>query len=190
MEDNKTLDQATSQGTETKPQGEGQANDLEARLAEIEKKYKSEIAGLNRKVSETEKKARELELEKLSEEEKLKKILEDQKNEIAQNEKIKRDLLIGNKLLSAGLQPEKYAKRVIGMTEDEIENDILELKNLLKSDAELLAEKKINEKLSGKTPEAGASISEMTRAQFEALDPISRMDIMKSIKSGTTKLKD
>jgi len=179
MEDIKTPDQAATQDTE-QPKDGSQSNEFELKLAEMEKRLRSEISGLNKKNSELEKKARELELEKMSEEEAAAQKIKDAESRIQELSKQERDLSISLKLVDAGL-PKEWAKRVSGTTEEEIVADIKELKEFAEGLALKISDAKIKSALGGKAPEGGSTQKDsMTRAEFESLDLKRKIEVSKN----------
>jgi hypothetical protein len=122
--------------------------------AELEERYKKEIAGLNKRNSELEGKVKKTELEKMSEAERIeaeRKELEAEKQAIKQQ---KIDLMVAKELANSGL-PEEFAKRISGETEDEIKADVKWLKDFLTSKAHELSEGEIAKRLGGEAPKGG-----------------------------------
>ena len=122
--------------------------------AELEERYKKEIAGLNKRNSELEVKVKKTELEKMSEAERIeaeRKELEAEKQTIKQQ---KIDLMVAKELANSGL-PEEFAKRISGETEDEIKADVKWLKDFLTSKAHELSEGEIAKRLGGEPPKGG-----------------------------------
>jgi len=122
--------------------------------AELEERYKKEIAGLNKRNSELESKVKKTELEKMSEAERIeaeRKELEAEKQTIKQQ---KIDLMVAKELANSGL-PEEFAKRISGETEDEIKADVKWLKDFLTSKARELSEGEIAKRLAGDAPKGG-----------------------------------
>ena len=144
--------QAKEQGTQDIEKMIAEAN---AKLkAELEERYKKEIAGLNKRNSELEGKVKKTELEKMSEAERIeaeRKELEAEKQTIKQQ---KIDLMVAKELANSGL-PEEFAKRISGETEDEIKADVKWLKDFLTSKAHELSEGEIAKRLAGDTPKGG-----------------------------------
>lgn len=122
--------------------------------AELEERYKKEIAGLNKRNSELEGKVKKTEMEKMSEAERIeaeRRELEAEKQAIKQQ---KIDLMVARELASSGL-PEEFAKRISGETEDEIKADVKWLKDFLTSKAHELSEGEIAKRLGGEPPKGG-----------------------------------
>ena len=144
--------QAKEQGTKDIETMIAEAN---AKLkAELEERYKKEIAGLNKRNSELEGKVKKTELEKMSEAERIeaeRKELEAEKQTIKQQ---KIDLMVAKELANSGL-PEEFAKRISGETEDEIKADVKWLKDFLTSKAHELSEGEIAKRLGGEAPKGG-----------------------------------
>ena len=121
---------------------------------ELEKRFKNEIAGLNRKNSELQESIKKKELEGKTEEEQKNLLLEEKKrieNEIAE---LNRGRLIDKELHSAGL-PLEFAKRIVGNDENEIKSDVTGFNEFINKLAQEKADKIINERLAGKAPEGG-----------------------------------
>ncbi len=131
------------------------------KLVELEEKYKKELAGLNKRNSELEKKVKLTEQEKMTETERL----EAERKELqAEKDAIKREkinLQIIKELASVGL-PQEFAKRISGTTEEEIEQDVLDLKSFLDKRAHELSESEIAKRLQGDTPKGGATKKKLT----------------------------
>ncbi len=160
-------DQAVEQDKVAEP------NELEVRIAELENRYKSEIKGLNRRISEREKELKAYEREKMSEEEKReaeRKELEEARVALERERKsFTTQKLIESELQSVGLSLD-FAKRIHGETEDEIKADVQALNELFNSNVTKVAEKTINERLSGKSPKSGEETKNtLTRTEFDAL---------------------
>ena len=122
--------------------------------AELEERYKKEIAGLNKRNSELEGKVKKTELEKMSEAERIeaeRKELEAEKQTIKQQ---KIDLMVAKELANSGL-PEEFAKRISGETEDEIKADVKWLKDFLTTKAHELSQGEIAKRLGGEPPKGG-----------------------------------
>jgi len=166
METDKNLDQAIQQDTGTEaPKGENQSNDLESRLAELEKRYKSEISGLNRKISDTEKekqaldkKVRESELEKLSDKERAEEEIRIAKENIAELKKTEMEFITKDRLNNLGLSKESVSKLieiVKGNDESEIDKIVEILGSVINAESEIRKEKTINQALGGTAPKIG-----------------------------------
>ena len=125
---------------------------------ELEADYKSQIAGLNRAVSEKDKRLQELELSKLDEkaraERELELAREATEKERIELETIRRERSIEKSLLEVGL-PVEFSGRVKGETDDAIKEDAKILKEFIDKQIEQGVEKWRNDKLGGKGPETG-----------------------------------
>ena len=144
--------QAKEQGTKDIETMIAEAN---AKLkAELEERYKKEIAGLNKRNSELEGKVKKAEQEKMTEAERIeaeRKELEAEKQTIKQQ---KIDLMVAKELANSGL-PEEFAKRISGETEDEIKADVKWLKDFLTTKAHELSQGEIAKRLGGEPPKGG-----------------------------------
>lgn len=137
---------------------------------------KKEIAGLNRRISELEKiaKQKDEELkkalrEKMTEEERKKAEKEDLEKEKLSIAKEKRELTVMKALAKAGLDPEKFARRIVGDTQEEIEQDVQDLKALLDEKSLAIADKKVKDTLKVKSPKGGESKKKLTLDEIEKL---------------------
>jgi len=138
------------------------------KLVELEEKYKKELAGLNKRNSELEKKVKLTEQEKMTEAEKL----EAERKELqAEKDSIKRErinLQIIKELASVGL-PADFANRISGETEDEIKADVKALNKYLDTRAHELSEAEIAKRLKGDIPKGGDPKTKLTEAEIEKL---------------------
>ena len=138
------------------------------KLAELEEKYKKELAGLNKRNSELEKKVKATEAEKMTEAERL----EAERKELqAEKDAIKREkinLQITKELASVGL-PADFANRISGETEDEIKADVKALNKYLDTRAHELSEAEIAKRLKGENPKGGDTKPKLTEAEIEKL---------------------
>jgi len=163
MESDKNLDQVATQDTETAketPKDEGQSNDLETRLAAIEKQAKLEIAGLNKRNSELEKKVRESELEKLSTKERAEAELKIQEERIAELKKTEMEFITKDRLNNLGLSKESVSKLtdiIKGNDESEIDKMVEIIGSVINAESEIRKEKTINQALGGTPPKAGTT---------------------------------
>ena len=136
--------------------------DVEAIKAELKTEmeaiYKSQISGLDKTVTKLQKEKEDLELSKLDEEARKLKELEIAEQKLkdltSESDSIKRDRVVDKHLDSTGL-PLEFAKRIIGVTEAEIIEDVKNFKIFLDDAVNKIAEKEINDRLSGKSPKAG-----------------------------------
>ena len=138
------------------------------KLVELEERYKKELAGLNKRNSELEKKVKATEAEKMTEAERL----EAERKELqAEKDAIKREkinLQIVKELASVGL-PADFANRISGETEDEIKADAKALKDFLDKKAHELSEAEIAKRLKGEVPKGGETKKKLTEAEIEKL---------------------
>lgn len=144
--------------------------DIEAKLTE---KFKADINGLNRKVSEVTKERDELKKKTMTEDEQREaerrelaeraERAEAEKNEILKTQ-MKKDCLANEGL------PVEFAKFISGEEETDIKNSVDELSKYIKDSANKLKEEDINRRLSGKAPVAGSSpdVSDLQSAYNEA----------------------
>ena len=142
--------------------------ELDSKIVELEEKYKKELAGLNKRNSELEKKVKLTEQEKMTEAEKL----EAERKELqAEKDTIKREkinLQIIKELASVGL-PADFANRISGETEDEIKADVKALNKYLDTRAHELSEAEIAKRLKGENPKGGDTKTKLTEAEIEKL---------------------
>jgi hypothetical protein len=181
-DDKQVQDVNQEQVDETKQDSQLNVEELIAqKTAEIAEQYKKELAGLNKRNSELEKKIKLTEQEKMTEAERL----EAERKELqAEKDAIKREkinLQIIKELASVGL-PADFANRISGETEDEIKADVKALKEFLDKKAHELSEAEIAKRLKGDTPKGGQNPTgkTMTREAFQKLDPKGRIDFMSS----------
>lgn len=160
---------------EVKPTGEAAqpVDDIAAKFAEIEKRHKAELAGLNRKVSELEKAKQSIELSKMTEEERAAKEREifeaDRKRFDMERAEYRRLSAVANE----GLSPE-FAKLISATEPDDITAQVKMIKESVAAEAERKAKAEIAEKFGGQKPAGGSQPSgkTMTRADFERIaDP-------------------
>ena len=138
------------------------------KLVELEERYKKELAGLNKRNSELEKKVKLTEQEKMTEAERL----EAERKELqAEKDAIKREkinLQIIKELASVGL-PADFANRISGETEDEIKADVKALNKFLDERAHERSEAEIAKRLKGEVPKGGETKTKLTEAEIEKL---------------------
>ena len=130
-DDKQVQDVNQEQVDETKQDSQLNVEELIAqKTAEIAEQYKKELAGLNKRNSELEKKVKLTEQEKMTEAERL----EAERKELqAEKDAIKREkinLQIIKELASVGL-PADFANRISGESEDEIKADVKALNKFL-----------------------------------------------------------
>ena len=169
-----------AQETPEQVEAQVQENETELRLAEIEKNYKNEIAGLNRAVSKLTNQLKESERAKMSEEEKAKDIIKDAEERIAKADQKEREYFIKVQLQESGL-PANFAGRVIGTTEEEIERDIATLKETFSGIVNEHTQKEVTKRFSTPDPKGGQSPESktITRVEFDGLNPIKQSELMK-----------
>lgn len=131
-------------------------DNLEKAIAEIEAKYKAQIAGLDKKVSDYQKQLTEKEREKLSETERAKAELEDIKAEREQAERERNELrkkrIIDNALYSEGLPTDLFEDWITGETEEDIKADVAKKNAYIQEHIDREVERKTKELLKGKDP--------------------------------------
>jgi hypothetical protein len=166
-------DQAATQGQETKQAGavSPTPEELKKAIDALDNSTK-EIQGLNRKISEMEKAAKQKEIESLkgTEREKAEAELLRQEKEklIKENQEIVKSRIKDRELHNAGI-PVDFAKRIIGDSEDEIVSDVKGFKDYIDKLVNAKAEAEINKRLGGKAPIlTSGPISEgtITRQEF------------------------
>lgn len=130
--------------------------------ANLEEKYKTQIAGLDRKVSELSKEKEELALSKMDEKtraaEEIRLAKEEKQKLMNETEAIKRERLIDKALFDAGLDP-KMSSRISGKDESEITEDVKYFNGLINSQVEKRIEEEVNKRLSGKVPIKGKEVT-------------------------------
>ena len=159
-------------------------NELEKRLEKLESQYKSEIAGLNRKISEKDEALKRFEREKMTEAERIeaeRKEIETERARIsAERLALTNQKIIESELRSAGL-PLEFAKRIQGQNESDIKSDVLALKDLFQTSVTQVVEKTVNERLSGKPPKSTEEQKNtITRTEFDKLSDYERMTKIKA----------
>lgn len=132
-------------------------------IDEAEKKYRAELAGLNRKISELEKANKEKELEKLGETERAKeeaRIAQEERDKyIAETVELKKTTAVLNEGLS-----KDFAQFITGKNEEEIAAQIATFKATVMSEADRLYKAEAAKKLGGRAP-AGGQTPETTTLQ-------------------------
>lgn len=127
-------------------------------IEEVKEKFKSEVAGLNRRNSELEKELKKKDLEKLSEKERIQAELDEARKEKERIEREAADIVRGRNvdkaLYDAGLAQD-FAKRIIGDTDEEIKADVKTLKKFLEAEINKGIEAEVNKRLAGKAPQQG-----------------------------------
>jgi len=141
---------------------------VDSTIAELEERYKKELAGLNKRNSELEKKVKATEAEKMTEAERL----EAERKELqAEKDAIKREkinLQIIKELASVGL-PADFANRISGETEDEIKADVKALNKFLDERAHERSEAEIAKRLKGEVPKGGESKKKLSEDEISKL---------------------
>lgn len=163
-EEIKQVEDENQQPVEAKPKEAEKTTDIDARLKEIEanleSKYKSQIAGLDRKVSELTKEKEEIELSKLDDktraEEEIKRAQAEKDKILAETERIKLDRVIDKALFDSGLSSD-LASRIQGNNENEVLKDVKSFKEMLDIQIQAGIEKEINSRLGGKSPDSDKS---------------------------------
>lgn len=172
------------QVVESQDQGKSQDNGIEERLANLEKGYKSEIAGLNRKLSEKDDALKTYQREKMTETERIeaeRKELAEERQKIANEKKaLTTQKLVESELRGVGLSLD-FAKRIHGETESEIKADVQALNDLFNSNVNKVVEKTVNERLAGKSPKSTEETKNtITRTEFDRLSEHERMTKIKA----------
>lgn len=184
MEEKEKQEQAIEQVQAPQAQAEqAQAKTIEEIKKELEEQlreqFRIEIAGLNRKVSEAEKKAKELEKSKMTAEELAKAEKEELEAERNVLKARARELAIKDALVSVGL-PKDLAKSISGETEEEIQASAKALKDLLDAQAKALADAEIQRRFGGKEPAGGVAPKKMTYEEITKVpDPKERVKLYK-----------
>lgn len=142
-----TEEQVNEQPNEEKSIEELSA-EIEARLAE---KFKNEIAGLNRKISEKDKELKAKDLEAMSAEEKAAALAKQAEEAEARIKAAEKKLAVDSALNEVGL-PLDLAERVRGETEDDIKADVAKMKAYFDDLITKSAEQQIAQALKGNPP--------------------------------------
>jgi len=137
------------------PDSQAEVQD-DSKIREIEEKYKKEIAGLNKRVSEFEKKTKALEAEKLTEAEKIALAQKDLEEERTTLRNQLKEYTIKEALVGAGLSIE-LARSISGESKEEIAASVKTLKGILDSEAKKIADAEINKRLGGRPPTGGVA---------------------------------
>ena len=169
---------ATPGEDEVKPTGEATqpVDDIAAKFAEIEKRHKAELAGLNRKVSELEKAKQSIELSKMTEEERAAKEREifDHDRKLFDKERAEYRRL--SAVANAGLSPD-IAELITATEPEDIQAQVKRIQEKIIAAADAKAKAEIAEKFGGQKPAGGSQPSgkTMTRAEFERIaDPMEK----------------
>lgn len=156
-------------------------------FAEVDSKYKTEIAGLNRKVSEVTKERDDARKAKMTEEERVKAELEEARTQAEsarkEAENYKRSTLI-NKLLSENGLPIEFETRIQGKTDDEIKADVTALKKYIDAQVKAISENEVNKRLGGEPLKRGDKPAgdKLTLEEIEAIpDPAKRVKALRDL---------
>jgi len=115
---------------------------------------KAEIAGLNRAISEKDKKIQEMELSKLSAEDQVKARLDAANAEIERANMTAIELKKSNAVVSKGLDPD-FAKLINGKTDEEIKTSLETVMSHIDKEVNKRTEKAINDRFGGQAPQGG-----------------------------------
>lgn len=155
----------------TNDQAVQQDQTIDDKLEAMEKRFKSELQGLNKAVSEKTKEVdqlkaqlKEKEMETLSASEKAKVLEADIEAARKEREKIlnetqtlKRQRIIDESLSAVNLPLDVFGPRIVGETQEEIEADVKALNEYITEAIKKGTEAEINKKLSGPVPASGKS---------------------------------
>jgi hypothetical protein len=156
---------------------------VQEKILEAEEKFKKEIAGLNRRNSDLEKQLQEKELAHLDEVDRKKREAEIASAELEkiqrETNELRRSRFIEKSLIDAGLGL-KFANRINGETEEEIQADIERFSSDFNGFAQELHQKEMNKALGGKQPEAstGSVKGTMTRAEWNKLPDYRQREVV------------
>lgn len=151
--------QGASQGQGNQPTVEDQiAAAVKTAQTDLEDKFKTEIAGLNKANTKLQKDLEAKELEKLDEKTKAQKELElanqEKEKVLKETEDLKRQRTIEKAIFDAGL-PQEFAKRINGQEEKEIAKDVKAFTDFIEVEVNKRVEVEVNKRLGGKTPQSG-----------------------------------
>lgn len=154
------------------------------KISEAERLYRAELAGLNRKISELEKKNQESELAKLSEVERAKEEARlaqvDRDKFIAQTIELKKTTAV----LNEGLSPD-FAKFISGSDDEEIRAQVATFKATVSAEADKMYKAEAARNFGGKKPEGSTAPNGNTikRADFDAItNPAEKARVGKEFK--------
>ena len=141
---------------------------IQSALDKNSQKLKTEY---ERQLGEQAEKLKALEREKMSEEERYKaerEELEAQKREIASRQQA---IMAREACVSVGLPPDRFAKRIAGTTQEELDRDAQDLMDFITAKAHELAQAEVNKKLTVSTPKTGTPSlkGKLTEEEIEAL---------------------
>lgn len=152
---------------------------------QLDAKYKNDIAGLNRRNSELEKKLAEEQKAKMTEEERVKAELEEARVQAEsarkEAENYKRSTLI-NKLLAENGLPLEFERRITGQTTEDIAADVKALKMYIDAQVKAISEAEVNKRLGGDPLKRGAETpgDNLTLDEIEAIpDPVKRLEALR-----------
>jgi len=142
---------------------------IESKIEEMENRYKAELRGLNKKVSDLAKEKEALEMEKLSETEKAeairKKAMEEAEQIKQETESLRRERDLTKVLYEAKLDPNLFSGRIKGETAEEMAEDAKALNEAINKEVEARLEKELVSRLSGKKPEGGKEVEKLSFAE-------------------------
>jgi len=121
-------------------------------------RYKSEIAGLNRKIAEMRKQMEESSMTAEQKAEALRKEREELEQETAT---LRRNLIIERQLKEYSL-PQEFTDRVQGNTEEEIKQDAERFRTFIDNLVHENMKDEINRKLAGKPPRGGETVGKLS----------------------------
>jgi hypothetical protein len=176
--------QAESQNTTVPPVDEVQTR-IDASLKPWQDKFeiqKAEIAGLNRAISDKDKKIQEMELSKLSAEDQVKARLDAANAKIAEAETTALELKKTNIVVSKGLDPD-FAKLINGKTDDEIKISLETVMSHIDKEVNKRTEKAINDRFGGAAPQGGNPPQNATlQSAYDEAKKKNAMALMTAIK--------
>lgn len=153
MADEKEQVQAEQEPVKEEAKEEKSIDEISAEIeAKLSEKFKAEIAGLNRKVSEKEKELKAKDLEAMSAEEKTAALAKQAEEAEARIKAAEKKLAVDSALYEAGLPVDVFGSRITGETEDEIREDVVKIKEYIDNLVTKSSEEKIQEALKGRAP--------------------------------------
>jgi hypothetical protein len=151
MEQENIQDQAAEQQQE-------QGIEQQLNIEQPDLRYKSEIAGLNRKIAEMRKQMEENSMTAEQKAEALRKEREELEQETAT---LRRNLIIERQLKEYSL-PQEFTDRVQGNTEEEIKQDAERFRTFIDNLVHENMKDEINRKLAGKPPRGGETVGKLS----------------------------
>jgi hypothetical protein len=151
MEQENIQDQAAEQQQE-------QGIEQQLNIEQPDLRYKSEIAGLNRKIAEMRKQMEESSMTAEQKAEALRKEREELEQETAT---LRRNLIIERQLKEYSL-PQEFTDRVQGNTEEEIKQDAERFRTFIDNLVHENMKDEINRKLAGKPPRGGETVGKLS----------------------------